>query len=231
MISPSSRYDIRPDEEGWTVHEVWTGHDASESGGHASFGRADHEERRSAARRLVDHHRIAPAPRRRAAVHGALSRLARRGSLLRVGRGLYVCPLETRFGLRAPSVEKVARAISQRRGEIIVTHGAAAANSLGLTTQVPIRTIYLTNGRSRQLRVDGQIVEFRHAPAWQLLLADRLAGDAVRALAWLGPEKAQTAVGPLERKLGPSAFRELISVRPHLPDWLARALSQFPTRD
>jgi len=167
----------------------------------------------------------------RAAVHRALSRLARRGSLLRVGRGLYVCPLETRFGLRAPSVEKVARAISQRRGEIIVTHGAAAANSLGLTTQVPIRTIYLTNGPSRQLRVDGQIVEFRHAPAWQLLLADRPAGDAVRALAWLGPEKAQTAVGPLERKLGPSAFGELILVRPHLPDWLARALSQFPTRD
>lgn len=167
----------------------------------------------------------------RAAVHRALSRLARRGSLLRVGRGLYVCPLESRFGLRAPSAEKVARAVSEQRGEMIATNGAAAANSLGLTTQVPVRMIYLTNGPSRELRVGSQVVEFKHAPAWQLLLADRPAGDAVRALAWVGPEKAQTALGTLKQKLGPSAFGELVSVGPHLPDWLARALRQFATHD
>lgn len=167
----------------------------------------------------------------RAVVHRALSRLARRGSLLRVGRGLYVRPLESRFGPRAPSVEKVARAVSEQRGEIIVTSGAAAANSLGLTTQVPIRTIYLTDGPSRELRVGNQTVEFKHAPAWQLLLPGRLAGDAVRALAWLGPDKAQTAIATLKRKLAPSTFGELVSVGPHLPDWLARALSQFSTRD
>ena len=167
----------------------------------------------------------------RAVVHRALSRLARRGSLLRVGRGLYVRPLESRFGLRAPSVEKVARAVSEQRGEIIVTSGAAAANSLGLTTQVPIRTIYLTNGPSRELRVGNQTVELKNAPAWHLLLADRPAGDAVRALAWVGPEKAQTALATLKQKLGPSAFRELVSVGPHLPDWLARALRQFATHD
>lgn len=166
----------------------------------------------------------------RATVHRALWQLARRGRLLRVGRGLYVCPVESRFGLRAPSVEKVARAVSEQRGEIISTNGAAAANSLGLTTQVPIRTIYLTNGPGRELRVGSQTVEFKHAPAWQLLLADRPAGDAVRALAWLGPEKAQTAILTLKRKLAPSAFGELVSVGPHLPDWLARALSQFSRR-
>lgn len=167
----------------------------------------------------------------RAVVHRALSRLARRGRLLRVGRGLYVRPLKSRFGPRAPSVEKVARAVSEQRGEIIVTSGAAAANSLGLTTQVPIRTIYLTDGPSRELSVGNQTVEFKHAPAWQLLLPGRLAGDAVRALAWLGPDKAQTAIATLKRKLAPSAFGELVSVGPHLPGWLARALSQSSTRD
>lgn len=165
----------------------------------------------------------------RAVVQRALSRLACRGSLLRVGRGLYVCPLDSRFGMRAPSVEKVARAVSEQRGEIIATNGAAAANSLGLTAQVPVRMIYLTNGPSRELRVGSQIVEFKHAPAWQLLLADRPAGDAVRALAWVGPEKAQTALATLKQKLGPSAFGELVSVGSHLPDWLARALRQFAT--
>ena len=36
----------------------------------------------------------------RAAIDQALSRLARRGELLRVGRGLYVLPIESRFGNR-----------------------------------------------------------------------------------------------------------------------------------
>ncbi|NJC42044.1 hypothetical protein GGQ87_002339 [Brevundimonas alba] len=162
----------------------------------------------------------------RAAVDQALSRLVRRGRLMRAGRGVYVRPLEGRFGLRPPSVEKVVRAVSEQRGEVVASNGAAAANALGLTTQVPIRMVYLTNGRSRTFSVGKQTVEFQHAPAWQLLLADRPAGEAVRALAWLGPDKAGMALETLKRKLGPSAFGELVSVGPRLPTWLARSVSQ-----
>ncbi len=53
----------------------------------------------------------------RAAVDQALSRLVRRGQLLRAGRGLYVLPVESRFGVRAPSVEKVVKAVAAQRGE------------------------------------------------------------------------------------------------------------------
>lgn len=162
----------------------------------------------------------------RAAVDQALSRLVRRGRLMRAGRGVYMRPLESRFGSRTPSVEKVVRAVSEQRGEVVASNGAAAANALGLTTQTPIRMVYLTNGRSRTFNVGKQTVEFKHAPAWQLLLADRPAGEAVRALAWLGPEKTGTALEALKRKLGPSAFGELVSVGPRLPTWLARSVSQ-----
>lgn len=162
----------------------------------------------------------------RAAVDQALSRLVRRGRLLRAGRGVYMRPLESRFGARTPSIEKVVRAVSEQRGEVVASNGAAAANALGLTTQVPIRMVYLTNGKSRTFSVGKQTVEFQHAPAWQLLLADRPAGEAVRALAWLGPEKAGSALETLKRKLGPSAFGELVSVGPRLPTWLARSVSQ-----
>ncbi|MFN3931512.1 MAG: DUF6088 family protein [Brevundimonas sp.] len=162
----------------------------------------------------------------RAAVDQALSRLVRRGRLLRAGRGLYVRPIEGRFGVRTPAVEKVVRAVGEQRGEVVASSGAAAANALGLTTQAPVRSVYLTSGPSRTLSLGNQTVEFRHAPAWQLLLADRPAGEAVRALAWLGPEKAGTALALLRRKLGPSAFGELVSVGPRLPTWLARSVSQ-----
>lgn len=162
----------------------------------------------------------------RAGVDQALSRLVRRGQLLRAGRGLYVRPLESRFGIRTPSVEKVVLAVGIQRGEVVASNGAAAANALGLTTQVPIRMIYLTNGPSRTLSLGKQVVELKHAPAWQLLLADRPAGEAVRALAWLGPEKAETALKALKRRLTPSAFGELVSIGPRLPNWLARSVSQ-----
>ena len=89
----------------------------------------------------------------RVAVDQSLSRLARSGALLRVGRGTYVLPVETRFGTRAPSVEKVIEALSSAKGESIASHGAAAANALGLTTQVPVRAVYLASGRSRRFQL------------------------------------------------------------------------------
>jgi hypothetical protein len=90
-----------------------------------------------------------------------------------------------------------------QRGETIVSHGAAAANALCLTTQVPMRAVYLTSGRSRRLKLGAQTVEFRHAPLWQLIFPGRAAGEVVRALAWLGPEKAGEAIRMLRAKLPP----------------------------
>lgn len=160
----------------------------------------------------------------RAAVDQALSRLAERMQLVRVGRGVYLLPITSRFGTRAPSVEQAVKALASQRGEIIVPSGAAAANTLGLTTQVPIRSIYLTSGRSRKVSLGKQVVELRHAPRWQLAMAHRPAGEAVRALAWLGPEKAVAALQTLKRKLPPGTFSELVAVAPQLPTWLARSL-------
>ncbi len=87
----------------------------------------------------------------RAAVDQVLSRLVRRGTLLRAGRGIYVRPAESRYGTRAPSTVKMVEGLATQRGETIVSHGTAATNALGLTTQVVMRAVYLTSGRSRRL--------------------------------------------------------------------------------
>lgn len=162
----------------------------------------------------------------RAAVDQALSRLAERGQLIRAGRGVYVRPIASRFGTRVPSIEQAVEALATQRGEVIVSNGAAAANALGLTTQVPVRSIYLTSGRSRTMSLGKQVVELRHAPRWQLALANRQAGEAVRALAWLGPEKAEAALVTLKRKMPPGAFGELVAAAPQLPTWLARSVGK-----
>lgn len=161
----------------------------------------------------------------RAAVDQVLSRLVGRGTLLRAGRGIYVRPVESRFGTRAPTTIKMVEGLATQRGETIVPHGAAAANALGLTTQVPMRAVYLTSGRSRQLKLGAQMVEFRHAPIWQLIFPGRAAGDVVRALAWLGPEKAGEAIRKLSAKLPASELKEVASARARLPTWMAQEVS------
>ncbi|CAH1674251.1 DUF6088 family protein [Chelatococcus asaccharovorans] len=163
----------------------------------------------------------------RDAVDQALSRLARRGRLVRAGRGLFLLPVHGRFGTRAPSIEESIRAMAAKGGEVIVPSGASAANRFGLTTQVPVRSIYLTSGRSRIFHLGLQTVELRHARRWQLLLGDRPAGEAIRALAWLGPESAQTSMAAVKAKLASDDFSELVAVAPQLPSWLARCVTKF----
>jgi hypothetical protein len=166
----------------------------------------------------------------RAAVDQTLSRLVRRGSLLRVGRGLYVLPVQGRFGVRPPEPAKVLQAIAEQRGERVVAHGAAAANELGLTTQVPVREVYLTSGPTRKLNLGKQIVELRHAPEWQLALPGRPAGAAIRALAWLGPEQAGRAIEAVRKLLTEDEQNAMIAMRRMLPTWMAEQVSKLASQ-
>lgn len=163
----------------------------------------------------------------RAAVDQALSRLARQGVLERIGRGLYARPVASRYGTHAPSISSVLHGLAIQTGAPIAASGAAAANALGLTTQVPVKEVYLTTGRSRRLQLGGRTVELRHAPPWQLVLPGRVAGDAVRALAWAGRSRAPTTIQSLRSKLTASDLAEVASARARLPTWVAQQVSDL----
>jgi hypothetical protein len=163
----------------------------------------------------------------RAAVDQALSRLAKEGKLLRVARGTYVLPIEGKFGVRPPEPGKVVESLALAEGEAIVASGAAAANALGLTTQVPIRSVYVSAGRSRHLTLGAQTVEIRHVPRWQMALAGHAAGEAIRALAWLGPQNASAALQVLKNRLPPSELKLLAASGALMPSWMASAVAEI----
>ena len=162
----------------------------------------------------------------RAAIDQTLSRLARGGKLLRVGRGVYTRPVNGRFGSRPPSTESVMEALEATGGETIVASGAAEANALGLTAQVPTREVYLTSGPSRRLKLGNREVEIRHAARWQLMVGKRPAGQALRAVNWLGPERATQALLQLRERLTRPDWEAMRQARPCLPSWVARAVSE-----
>ena len=162
----------------------------------------------------------------RAAIDQTLSRLAREGKLLRVGRGAYSLPIQGRFGARPPSTKSVVEAIEATSGETVVASGAAEANALGLTTQVPTREVYLTSGRSRRLKLGDREVELKHGNRWQMMLGKRPAGKAIRALIWLGPENAPKVMHVLRSKLPSREWEAMRQARAGLPSWMAKAVSE-----
>ncbi len=190
----------------------------------------------SLSRRIMDHAAALPEATplcpaallhlgNRAAVDQALSRLARSGDLMRIYHGVYMRPIQTRFGLRGPRIEKVLAALSGMWGETIVPCGGSAANCLGLTTQNPVRLVCLTSGPNRRLHFGASTVELRHAPRWQLVAPHRKAGQVVRALAWLGPEEVEDGLDAVFPKLSAEDKDELSAARAVMPHWMAEPLS------
>ena len=161
----------------------------------------------------------------RAAVDQALSRLVRRGELMRVKRGLFAQPVKTRFGSRAPSVEAVVEHIAKSTGERVSQSGASAANLLGISTQNPSRQVFWTSGPSRHLKLGAQSVELKHVPSWQLRAPNSRAGHAFRALAYFGKSEAAHALRRIKATLNEEEQRELLSLRASAPTWMAKELS------
>ena len=163
----------------------------------------------------------------RAAIDQALSRMVKRGELMRVKRGVFVQPIKTRFGKRAPSVEAVVENLAKSTGERVSVSGASAANMLGLSTQNPARQVYWTSGPSRCLKFGAQDVEMQHVPSWQLRAPDSKAGQAFRALAYFGKAEAGRALRRIKPQLTEEERLELLSLRASAPTWMAKELSML----
>ncbi len=166
----------------------------------------------------------------RMAIDQTLSRLAKQGQLIRIGRGAYVAPIVSLFGLRPPAVEKTVKSLAEKTGEIIVSHGAAAANTLGLTTQVPIREIFITSGPSRKLTFDARVVELKHAPHWLLIMSNKPAGMAIRALAWLGRTHIEANINKIYAHFSTEEWQSLVAARSSLPSWMAESIGKTDFR-
>ena len=161
----------------------------------------------------------------RAAVDQSLSRLANKGQLMRIGRGAYVSPVKTRFGNRPPDIDKSLESLSRQSGETIVPGGGSVAHGLGVTTQAPVRPIYLTSGTSRNLQFGNITVELRHAPKWQLVHPNKMSGNIIRALASIGPEESEDFLVDVSSRLTEEDITELAESRVSAPRWIAESVS------
>ncbi|CAN7682856.1 DUF6088 family protein [Rhizobium sp. LjRoot30] len=161
----------------------------------------------------------------RAAVDQALSRLARGGKLRRLARGLYDFPkIHPQLGLLSPIPDDVAQALARETGSHVQIAGARAANALGLSTQVPAKSTYLTDGPSRRVVLGKRVVDLRHASPKHLIAPGSAAGTVVQALRHVGAVRARDVAQVAARRLSASDKKTLASTAVQAPAWMRPTL-------
>lgn len=90
-----------------------------------------------------------------------LSRLAEEQLLIRISQGIYLYPSKNRYGVHKPSIDTIAKAIAEKDKARIIPSGLTALNILGLSTQVPMNAVYLTNATPRTITVGNRKIVFK----------------------------------------------------------------------
>ena len=165
----------------------------------------------------------------RASVDQTLSRLVKRGEIARVSRGVFVRPKNSRYvGQVMPEPSKVAQAIANAHGETIQVHGAEAARLLGLTTQMPLQSVFYTSGRNKEIRLGKLRLILKHVAPRKLALSGRPSGLALSALWYLGKEQVSPrTIKTIREKLTPEAFAEFKEETRSMPAWMVDTLHRY----
>jgi len=170
----------------------------------------------------------------REAVDQALSRLAKSGKVRRLGRGLYHYPqTNLRLGIDLPpEPDDVAYALARRTGTRVAPSGALAANRLGLTTQVPAKPVYLTDGRSRRVRAGDAIYFIQHVPPKDLPAGSPMSVVVFQAFRHLGRKAIDAeVVSKLRRALSSKDRRKLLQDARYTTGWIADVVRQVAAEE
>jgi Family of unknown function (DUF6088) len=169
----------------------------------------------------------------RDAVDKVLSRLVQKGAIRRLARGLYDYPEHHPImGILAPRPDAIAGALAGKQGIRLQPSGAYAANRLGLSTQVPARIVYLTDGPSRTVRVGNQEIRLQRTTPRSMGPADRISGLVIQALRHLGQKHVDDAVIlTLQRKLNDQDKKRLMKDIAYAPAWVAKHLREIARKE
>jgi len=169
----------------------------------------------------------------RDAVASALRRYRQSGLIRQLARGLYDYPrTDPDLGMLTPSPDAVARALAGRDAVRLQPSGAYAANLLGLSTQVPMKIVYLTDGRSRTVRIGKKQIILKRTTPRNMATAGRISGLVIQALRHLGRQHVDDdIVSRLNKQLDADAAKQLLRDVRFAPAWIAHIMRRLGKRE
>ena len=151
------------------------------------------------------------------------------GRLVRLANGVYLKTTVTRFGPVYPSPAEIAEAIARRDHAQVLMSGLAAENYFGLSTQVPMKVVFLTSGSARKLTVGNTEIEFKRGVPRNFAFRDRTMATLCQALKSIGnghvtEEQRGVLMRFLSEYVKEHAINEDIKL---MPQWIQRLLNEI----
>jgi hypothetical protein len=161
-------------------------------------------------------------------VKKALLRLKEKEILVRLAHGIYLYPkVDKELGVLFPSTEDIARAIARRDKARIVLTGVQALNKLGLSTQVPMKVVYLTDGAARSIKVGKRTITFKKTSPKNLLAKGEISSLVIQALKTIGQSKVDnTLLIKIHKLLKKEKSENIINDAKLAPAWINKLLMQ-----
>ena len=163
-------------------------------------------------------------------INKALSRLSSEGAIRRIVRGVYDRPSFSGLLLEhaAPDINQAAKAIARNFGWTIVPCGDTALNLLGLSTQVPAKWQYVSDGPYREYTIGNRVLQFKHGANKDVSgLSDKFA-LIVQALKALGKNNIDDpTLEKLASVLDPEERQSFMKDTQHRTAWINRVAKEL----
>ena len=161
-------------------------------------------------------------------VKKALLRLNEKETIVRLAHGIYLYPkVDKELGILFPSTEDIALAIARRDKVRIIPTGVQALNKLGLSTQVPMKLVYLTDGGTRNIKVGKRTISFKNTSPKNLFMKGEISSMVIQALKTIGNSKLDdSTLLKIQNILKKEKRDNIINDAKLAPVWISKILTQ-----
>jgi len=161
------------------------------------------------------------------AIRQVLSRLCKEKFIIRLSTGIYLYPkISKQIGTVFPSIEDIARAIAKREKARLIPTGVYALNRLGLSTQVPMKVVFLTDGAPRVIKVGKKAtLKFKKTVPKHLSFKGEISTLVIFALKEIG--KGNVTDSELQRIKEVLIFEKQENIRHDVtlaPEWISEIM-------
>ena len=162
-------------------------------------------------------------------IRKSLSNLVKKDILIRLTQGIYLYPkIDKELGVLYPSVDDVCRAIAKRDKARIEPTGVFALHSLGLSTQIPVNVVYLTDGIPRKIKYGNRTIKFKKTAPKNLAMKGKVSSLVITALKQIGKGNVSQEV---ELQLTKVLKKESVENVRHdaklAPEWISKLIFQL----
>lgn len=161
-------------------------------------------------------------------VKKSLHRLKEKEILVRLAHGIYLYPkIDKELGVLFPSTEDIAKAIARRDKARIVPTGVQALNKLGLSSQVPMKVVYLTDGAARSIKVGKRTITFKNTSPKNLLAKGEISSLVIQALKTISQSKVDDeTLMKIQTLLKKEKIENRMNDAKLAPAWINKILTQ-----